>query len=127
MAQEKRIRDVTFSGKRFPVCREMIDKGGWTPDILCDQSGAYWDGFTATDAEGKAINGLSDSCRKEMICLILDGAFGETAKDLYLDQTHYWKIRDELITWPNQEAILSRGLQVMKLKREMQPTEPGQL
>lgn len=118
MAHKKRIRELRPSVKRFPVCRETIDKCGWIPHILCDQGGAYWDGFTAIDSEGKSVNGLSDSCRKEMIHLILDGVFGETAKDAYLDQTHYWRIRDELISWPNQEAILNKGLQVIELRRE---------
>lgn len=117
MAQKKkRIRELKRSAKNFPACREIIDKGGWVPHMLSDQSGTYWDGFTATDNEGKSVNGLSDSFRKEMIHLILDGAFGEQAKDAYLDQTHYWHIRDELITWPNQQSILSKGLRVVGLK-----------
>jgi len=119
MAKKKRISELNRSTKRFPVCREIIDKEGWVPHLICDQSGAYWDGFTATDREGKSINGLSDSFRKEMIHLILDGAFGEVAKDAILDQTHYWHIRDELITWPNQQAILTKALRVADLKRQM--------
>ena len=117
MAQKKKtIRELKRSGKSFPACREIIDNDGWAPHMLCDQSGTYWDGFTATDNEGKSVNGLSDSFRKEMIHLILDGAFGEEAKDAYLDQTHYWLIRDELITWPNQEAIVSKRLRVLGLR-----------
>jgi len=82
MAQKRQIRELSRSVKRFPVCRETIDKGGWVPHILCDRSGAYWDGFTAIDSEGKSVNGLSDSCRKEMMHLISDGVFGEAAKNL---------------------------------------------
>lgn len=63
------------------------------------------------------MNGLSDSCRREMIHLILDGVFGETAKDAYLDQTHYGRIRDELITWPDQGAIHDKRLRAMQLRR----------
>ena len=77
MAHEKRIRELKRGGKKFPVCREVIDKEGWVPHVLCDQSGAYWDGFTAIDKNGKSVDGLSDSFRKEMIHLILDGAFGD--------------------------------------------------
>jgi hypothetical protein len=118
MAQRKRIRDLTPSGNRFPLCRQTIDKGGWIPHVLGDQSGTYWDGFTAIDSEGKSVNGLSDSCRKEMIHLIFDGAFGEAAKVAYLDQTHYWRIRDELMSWPDQQAILNKSLRVIELRRE---------
>jgi hypothetical protein len=116
MAQKKRIRELTRNRKRFAVCREIIEKNGWIPQILCDQSGVYWDGFTATDKEGKSVNGLSDSFRKEMVHLILDGAYGEQAKDAILDQSHYWRVRDELITWPNQEAIVSKKLRVLGLR-----------
>jgi hypothetical protein len=28
------IRELSRSIKRFPVCRETIDKGGWIPHIL---------------------------------------------------------------------------------------------
>jgi len=28
MAQKKRIRELSRSAKRFPVCRETIDEGG---------------------------------------------------------------------------------------------------
>lgn len=118
MARDKRIRELKRGGKNFPVCREVIDKEGWVPHVLCDQSGAYWDGFTAIDKNGKPVDGLSDSFRKEMIHLILDGAFGEQMKDAYVDQTHYWRIRDELITWPNEEAITSKGLRVVELRRQ---------
>ena len=118
MTQKKQIRELKRSGENFPVCREIIDKGGWVPHVLSDQSGAYWDGFTAIDKDGKSVNGLSDSFRKEMTHLILDGAFGEQVKDAYLDQTHYWHIRDELITFPNQEAITSKGLEVIELRRQ---------
>jgi hypothetical protein len=117
MVQKKRIRELKRGGKNSPMCREIIDKGGWVPHLLCDQSGAYWDGFTVIDKEGKSVDGLSDSFRKEMIHLILEGAFGEQMMDAYLDQAHYWRIRDELITWPNQEAIASKGLKVIDLKR----------
>lgn len=105
------------SRQRFPRCRETIDKGGWISHVLCDGSGAYWDGFTAIDSEGRSVNGLSDSCRKEMIHVILDGVFGEAARDAYLDQTHYWQIRDELISWPDQRAIHAKSLRAMELRR----------
>ncbi len=120
MAQKKRIRELKRSGKTFPVCREIINKGGWLPHVLRDKDGAFWDGFTAVDRDGKAVNGLSDSFRKEMINLLLDGAFGEQLMDAYLDQTHYWHIRDELITWPNRQAIADKGLQVVEVKRQLQ-------
>ena len=94
---------------------ELIETGGWVPHLLCDTSGTYWDGCTAIDKHGQAVNGLSDSGRKEMITMILDGRFGEEVKDAYLDQTRYWQIRDELITWPNQEAIQSKGLRVQQV------------
>jgi hypothetical protein len=55
MAQKRQIRELSRSVKRFPVCRETIDKGGWIPHILCDRSGAYWDGLTAIDGEGKSV------------------------------------------------------------------------
>ena len=124
MARKKQIRELTNSTKDFPVCRETIDKGEWVPHVLCDLSGMYWDGFTATDKDGSSINGLSDSFRKEIIHLILEGAFGEQAKDVILDQTHYWHIRDELITWPNQQLIVSKGLRVLELRRQIREDQP---
>lgn len=108
-----KLRAIKRSAKRFPGCREIIDKDGWVPYVLLDQNGAYWDGFTAIDRQGKSVNGLSDSFRKEMINMVHDGAFGEQVKDAYLDQTHYWHIRDELITWPNEEVIRSKELRVL--------------
>jgi hypothetical protein len=117
MVKKKRIRKLKKGGKNFPACREIIDKGGWIPQMLSDETGAYWDGFTAVDREGKCVQALSDSFPKEMVHLILDGAFGEQVKDAYLDQTHYWRIRDELITWPNQEAITGKRLAVVELRR----------
>ncbi len=117
MAKKKQIRDLSRSAKEFPVYRELIESGGWVPHILCDTTGSYWDGCTAIDKGGQAVNGLSDAGRKQMIIMILDGCFGDKAKDAYLDQTHYWKIREALITWPNQETIQSKGLRVQELQR----------
>jgi len=45
-----------------------------------------------------------------MIHMILDGTFGDAVRDAYLDQNHYWKIRDELISWPDEQAIASKSL-----------------
>lgn len=78
--------------------RQLIEEGGWVPLLLCDTSGTYWDGCTALDKHGQAVNGLSDAGRKQMFSLILSGRFGEELKDAYLDETYYWRIRDELIT-----------------------------
>lgn len=118
MAQKKRVRDLGRSAKDLPVCREVIETRGWVPHLLSDTSGTYWGGFAAIDKDGRSVNVLSDSSRKQMISMILYGSFGEQSKEAYVDQTHYWQIRDELITWPNQQAIDSRGLHLQEVMRK---------
>ena len=114
MARKRKIRDLKRTAKDFPVYRELIETNEWVPHLLGDTSGTYWDGCSAIDKNGKEVSGLSDAGRKQLINMILDGRFGEETKDVYLDQTHYWHIRDELITWPRQEAIQSKGLRVQR-------------
>jgi hypothetical protein len=117
MAPKKRVRDLARTAKDFPVCLQIIEASGWVPHVLCDTTGAYWDGLTATDKEGKLVNGLSDSFRKQIINMIHDGCFGVEARDAYIDQGHYWRIRDELIEFPNEDAIRSKGLRALQITR----------
>jgi len=39
MAQKRRIRDLVPNRKRFAICNETIEKGGWIRHVLCDDSG----------------------------------------------------------------------------------------
>jgi hypothetical protein len=113
LPRKKRIRDLKRPAKGFPVCREIIERRGWVAHVLCDAAGTYWDGFTVIDGNNNLVEGLSDSFRKQMIIMIMDGHFGDEVKDAFLDQTRYWKIRDALITWPNQEKIEKEALRVL--------------
>jgi len=90
----------------------------WVPHVLSDTNAAYWDGFTARDREGQPVGGLSDAGRKQMIRMILDGYFGDEVKDAFVDQDRYWKIRDTLMTWPNQDVIAREGLHVLDVIRK---------
>jgi hypothetical protein len=101
--------------REHPPCREIIESQGWVPHVLRDASGTYWDGFTAQDAGGR-IAGLSGSLRTQMIATIIDGDFGEEVKDARVDDVRYWKIRDDLITWPNQNIISRKALSVVEIR-----------
>jgi len=111
--KRKRVRDFKAAEKESPLYRKEIEARGWVPHVLCDTNAAYWDGLTARDREGQLVGGLSDVARKQMIKMILDGYFGDEVKDAFVDQDRYWKIRDNLITWPNQEVIAREGLRVL--------------
>lgn len=89
--------------------------------MLRDTLGTYWDGFTAIDNSGQFVNGLSDSFRKQMINMILDGYFGDELKDAFVDQTRYWKIRDALITSPNQDTIAREALRALDVRPKRLP------
>ena len=52
-----------------------------------------------------------------MIAMVIDGDFGDEAKDARVDDVRYWKIRDDLITWPNQNIIRSKALSVVEIRR----------
>lgn len=117
MRQKRRIREFTRTPKEFRVWRKYIDKGGLVPQVLCDTNGMYWDGFSALDGNGQIVC-LSGSSKKQMINMILDGFYGEEIKDAFMDDKSYWKIRDALINWPDQEKILKEGLRVLQITRK---------
>jgi hypothetical protein len=52
-----------------------------------------------------------------MIAMVIDGDFGEEVKDARVDDVRYWKIRDDLITWPNENIIRTRALSVVEIRR----------
>ena len=83
--------------------------------MLCDANGVYRGGITAGDNIGEFVQ-LSDAARRQMINMILDGHFGE-AKDAFIDENRYWRIRDDLITWPTQRTIAGEMLRVLDLRR----------
>jgi len=113
-----RVRDLKRAAKEFPRYRRIIEDGGWVPHVLCDSNGAYWDGLTACDRDGNLMNALSDAGRKQLTNMILDGYFGEEAKDAFVDPSRYWKIRDDLIDRPNEEAIREENLRVLAIRRK---------
>jgi len=113
----KRVRDLKRSEKDFPRYREVIDTEGWVPHVVCDANGSYWDGGTVRDKNGQLPTGLSDAARKLMVNMILDGDFGEALKDVFVDPNRYYRIRDDLITWPNPEVIAREGLHELDVKR----------
>ena len=86
------------------------------PHLLGNTTGLYWDGLTAVDQTGKFWNGLSSSMQIELINMIIAGRYGETVKEAFVDQTTYWKIRDQLIEWPNHENIDRDGLCVVSVQ-----------
>lgn len=116
--KKKRVRDFKPSEKESPLYRKEIEASGWVPHVLCDTNAAYWDGSAVCDRNGKLLGGLSDAARKQMIKMILDGYFGDEVKDAFVDQDRYWKIRDNLITWPNQDVIAREGLRVLDVERK---------
>ncbi len=116
--EEEQVRDFKRSEKEFPLYRKEIEARGWVPHVLSDTNAAYWDGFTGRDWEGQPVGGLSDAGRKQMIRMILDGYFGDEVKDAFVDQDRYWKIRDNLITRPNQDVIAREGLHVLDVIRK---------
>src|SRR6266576_2191463 len=116
MRQKKRIRELRRPAKSFPFCRKHIEADRIVPHVLGNASGLYWDGFTAVDQSGKFCNGLSSSMQSELIDMIITGRYGEIVKEAFLDQTTYWKIRDQLIEWPNRENIERDGLRVVHLQ-----------
>ena len=115
--KKKRVRDLKRTGKDSRFYREQIEVGGWVPYVVCDATGAYWDGLTVIDRNGQLFTALSDAGRKQMINTILDGYFGEELKDALVDQGQFWKIQDDLITRPNQEVIAKEALRVLQVIR----------
>lgn len=115
--KKRRVRDLKRTGKDSRLYREQIEAGSWVPHVLCDSNGAYWDGFAMIDRDGRPFTMVSDVGRRQMINMILDGDFGEEVKDVYVDQDRYWKIRDDLVTWPNQDVILKEALRVFPIAR----------
>ena len=114
--KRRRVRDLNRTLNDFPQYRKQIKDGGWVPHVLCDAQGAYWDGLTARAKDGRLVEGLSDAGQKQMTNMIIDGFFGEELKDAFVDQGRYWKIRDDLITWPNRQVIASEALRVLDVK-----------
>jgi hypothetical protein len=98
-----------------PRCREIIESQGWVPHVLRDASGMYWDALTTKGAGGQ-LGVLPESFRAQMIAMIIDGDFGEEVKHACVDDLRYWKIRDDLITWPNQSIISRKALSVVEIR-----------
>jgi hypothetical protein len=117
--QARRIRELKRTEKESRRYREEIPARGWVPHVLCDMNGAYWDGITVSDSAGELV-GVSEAARKQMINMTLDGYFGEEVKDAFVDEDRYWKIRDSLITWPNQQVITKEMLRVLDLSRKVE-------
>lgn len=115
MQKTKRIRDQAAGTKNFPVCRNLIKTQGFVPHVLANSSSMFWDGFTVRGLNGK-LTSISPSARKELINMILAGCYGDAVKDAVIDQTTYWKIRDELLEWPNLQKIEQEQLRVVDLK-----------
>ena len=116
MRQKKRIRELRCSSRSHPICRNHIEANRIVPHVLGNTSGLYWDGLTAVDDKGTFWNGLSPSMQNELIKMIIAGDYGENIKNAFLDQTTYWRIRDQLIEWPNQENIQRDGLRVVAVE-----------
>ena len=117
MARNKRLRDMKRPSREHPRCRKIIESQGWVPHVLRDASGPYWDAFTASDGRSQ-LSGLLGSLRTQMIAMVIDGDFGEEVKDARVDGERYWKIRDDLITWPNQNIIRRKGLSAVEIRRD---------
>ncbi len=115
---KRRIRDRVRPKEDYPAIAERVDRGGWCPEILCDVNGAYWNTRAVRDRHGKRNPFISDGESRHMIQLILDGAFGEEAKDAFIDGDHYQKIYDNLYEWPNQEVIARDGLRMLAVARK---------
>jgi hypothetical protein len=116
--QEKRVRDLRRTPKDFPVIRKVIQEQAWIPLVLCDTNGAYWDGLTGIDKNGRIQNAMSDSQRRQMINMIHDGYFGGEVLDALVDQNRHMKIRDDLIDRPDNQVIAREALRIM----QFQPT-----
>lgn len=120
MTQNKKIRDLKRTDRESRTYREYIEREGITPHILCDSNGIYWDGGTVVAKNGKTSTAISGVHKRQLCKMILDGYYGEEIKDAIIDCDAYWKIRDALITWPDQERIAKEGLRALDVKLSTQ-------
>src|SRR5437762_14386256 len=97
----RRVREY-LPKKEHPVYRQIIISKGWTPYVLCDAKGCYWDGRTVLHADGTMGVSISDPAQEEMIVLAIEGRFGERVKDVFMDYSRYDRSVDDLVTGPNE-------------------------
>ena len=114
--QKKRVCDLRRTPHDFPIVRGWIQEEGWIPLVLCDTSGAYWDGLTAIDKNDRIQNAMSDSQRRQMINMIHDGYFGGEVLDAFVDQQRHMKMRDDLIDRPDSQVIAREALRIMQFQ-----------
>jgi len=111
MPANRRVRDlIVHDTKERPHARALILREGWTPQILGDSSGRYWDGFTVRDKDGQRQTVGGDSLRKEIARMAAWGEFGDDVANAFIDGDRYYQIQNLLLEWPDPDAIRREGL-----------------
>lgn len=115
--QARRIRDLPPPGKVHTRYEEAVKAENWVPLVLCDHEGCYWNLSTVRTAAGRTYAGLSTAASEHMITLIQRGEFGEEARNAFVNHRRWERIYDDLIDFPNRDAIERGGLRISALDR----------
>jgi hypothetical protein len=91
--REKLLIDVRCAKER-PVCRELIIKGGFVPDVICHQGKYFWDGMSARGADGvRRIFAAPVSVQIKVMAK--EGFWGDLA-NVQLDWFRHSRLRDAI-------------------------------
>jgi hypothetical protein len=116
-APKKRIRDLPPPTRGHTRYAEIIESEGWVPLILCDNVGCYWNTFAAQTRDGRTVDGISTAAREHLLTLLQSGAFGQEARNAFVDHVRWEHIRDNLLNWPNADIINRDNLRILALRR----------
>jgi hypothetical protein len=117
--------DLARPKRTHTICEAIIRIEGWTPYVLCDSIGTYWNGRTVREGNGHIIAYISDGLKEQMINLALDGYFGEAIKTVTIDIDRWLNIYHNLIDIPVEEIIAKESLRVMQISVNSLTSDPS--
>jgi hypothetical protein len=112
----KRIRDLPPPTRRHALYEKVVEAEGWTPLIVCDHAGCYWNLSTVRTSDERTLSGISKGAPEHLIAMLQAGHFGEEASNAFVDHRHWDRINDNLNTWPNADVIAREGLRALALE-----------
>lgn len=101
---------IVHDTKERPHVRAIIEREGWTPQILGDSAGRYWDGYTVSAPNGRRETLGGDGLKKQLMKMAAWGEFGDVVAHAQVDFERYHYIQDRLLEWPDESAIQHEGL-----------------
>jgi hypothetical protein len=110
----RKVGELPLPKNHHPRLELAIRENGLRPYVLCDSRACYWHPQIVRTADQNYIH-ISEGMNEQLIRMMLDGAFGESAKEAVIDGDRWQYIYDNLIDVPIDRVIESEALRLLEL------------